>query len=388
MNWLDLVIGVALVGAAIGGWRLGFLTRLFAWIGVAIGLAIGIHYVPRVVTAFGGTSADDRMTVAVLLLLLVACVGQALGLGIGLSTRHVLPLHRRLPAWDRVAGALLGVIGVLVLVWMIIPSLATAAGWPARAARSSWVVAAIDDWGPKQPATFAAWGRSVADAPYPSALGRLDAPPNPGTLPQADLRPGVDAAVRASVVKVTGRACHQIQEGSGWVNAPGFVVTNAHVVAGERETTVEDEAGNDHAADVVAFDPVRDVAVLSVPDLHAKPLSRSTGSVGTVGAVYGHPGGGALTASPARVGEEILAVGTDIYRTGTSRRHVYVLAARLAPGDSGGPLVDDNGRVIGVAFAIDPGSSGTSYALTNAEVTPMLGSTALSPVSTGACLVG
>ncbi len=64
------------------------------------------------------------------------------------------------------------------------------------------------------------------------------------------------------------------------------------------------------------------------------------GPVGDVGAVYGHPGGGPLQAAPARVGDEILAVGTDIYRTGSSRRHVYVLASKLAPGDSGGALVD------------------------------------------------
>ena len=33
---------------------------------------------------------------------------------------------------------------------------------------------------------------------------------------------------------------NEIQEGSGWVAAPGIVVTNAHVVAGERATTVID----------------------------------------------------------------------------------------------------------------------------------------------------
>ena len=387
MNWLDVAVVVAIAGTALGGWRLGFLTRLFAWIGVAIVLAIGIHYVPRIVTVFGGTTADDRMTVAVLFLLLVATIGQALGLGLGVSTRRVLPVEHPLPAWDRAAGAILGAAGVLVLVWMIIPSLATAQGWPARAARSSWVVGEIDQWAPKQPETFAAWGRAVAEAPYPSALGPLDKPPDPGQLPDPNISPQVDARVRASVMKVAGRACHQIQEGSGWVEAPGIIVTNAHVVAGERTTTVEDNAGNDYDASVVAFDPVRDVAVLSVPDLPAKPLPLATGGVGTVGAVYGHPGGGSLTTSPARVGEEILAVGTDIYRTGTSRRHVYVLAAHLAPGDSGGALVNDRGRVIGMAFAIDPGSSATSYALTDAEVTPVLAKASSTPVSTGSCLV-
>ena len=107
-------------------------------------------------------------------------------------------------------------------------------------------------------------------------------------------------------------------------------------------------------------------------------------------ATDGHPGGGELIASPARIGEEILAVGSDIYRTGSSRRQVYVLAASLEPGDSGGPLVDTQGAVIGVAFAIDPARSGTSYALTDTEIHAILTAAengSHSPVSTGKCLV-
>src|SRR5262249_38162196 len=154
------------------------------------------------------------------------------------------------------------------------------------------------------------------------------------------------------------------------VARPGIVVTNAHVVAGEQTTTVEDANGNQHAATVIAFDPVRDVAVLTAPTLKAAALSEGTGAVGDVGAVYGHRGGGPLTVAPARVGEEIMAVGTDIYRTGSSRRHVYVLASSLQPGDSGGPLVDGHGNVIGMAFAIDPGRNHTAYALTDAEIDP------------------
>jgi S1-C subfamily serine protease len=110
-----------------------------------------------------------------------------------------------------------------------------------------------------------------------------------------------------------------------------------------------------------------------------------------VGAVYGHPGGGLLKASPARVGEEILAVGTDIYRTGTSKRHVYVLAAALAPGDSGGALVNSHGLIIGMAFAIDPGRSATAYAVTDEEIRPVLRDVLQSEqrtVGTGPCLLG
>ena len=389
MNALDLVVLVLAVGAGLGGWRLGFAARVLAWAGVVVGLAIGVSYVPRIVTAFGGTRAENRASVAVLFLFLVATLGQTLGLILG-AVLHRVTANRPLPRWDRAAGAAVGTFGVLVLLWMVIPSLATAKGWPARMARSSAIVAAIQRWAPRQPSRFAAWGRAISDAPYPSALGTLQSPPNPGSPPTGGLKPAVDARVRASTLKVSGQACDIIQEGSGWVGAPGLVVTNAHVVAGERATTVQDESGHKLAAAVIAFDPVRDVAVLSVPALTTTPLAIVNGSVGAVGAVYGHPGGGPLIAAPARVGDEILAKGTDIYRTSDSLRHVYVLASRLAPGDSGGALVDTGGRVIGMAFAIDPGHAATAYALTDAEVRAVLGPARQRPrrpVDTGKCLV-
>ena len=390
MNALDLVVLVLAVGAGIGGWRLGFAARVLAWAGVALGLAIGVSFVPRIVTVFGGTRAENRASVAVLFLFLVATLGQTLGLIVGGLVHRVSAGDSPLPRWDRAAGAAVGTLGVLVLLWMVIPSLATARGWPARMARSSAIVAAIQRWAPKQPARFAAWGRAISDAPFPSALGTLQSPPNPGPPPAGRLRPAVDARVRAATVKVSGQACDSIQEGSGWVAAPGLIVTNAHVVAGERATTVQDETGRSMPAGVIAFDPVRDVAVLAVPELATPPLPIVDGSVGDVGAVYGHPGGGPLQAAPARVGDEIVAVGTDIYRTGSSRRNVYVLASRLAPGDSGGALVDLDGNVIGMAFAIDPGRSATAYALTDAEVRTVLRGAqrgARTRVDTGGCLV-
>jgi S1-C subfamily serine protease len=390
MNLLDLVIILTALGAGLGGWRLGFVSRLFAWIGVAAGLAVAVHFVPQIVTTFGGTSADDRVTVALVFLVLGATIGQTLGLGAGALVHRAFPQRLTLPRWDRVAGAFVGVFGVFLLVWMVIPSLATAQGWPARMARGSWVVASIQNFGPTQPSQFAAWGRSISDAPYPSALGTLDEPPDPGRPPKTTLSRAVDARVRGSTVKVSGRACSDIQEGSGFVAGDGIVVTNAHVVAGEDATTVEDARGQRHDATVVAFDSYRDVAVLWVPTLSARPLPIAHGAVGDVGAVYGHPGGGALVASPAKVGEEIVAVGTDIYRTRSSRRHVYVLASSLKPGDSGGPLVDNKGNVIGLAFAIDPGQGHTAYALTDEEIRPVLAradGSAGDPVNTGDCLV-
>jgi S1-C subfamily serine protease len=276
---------------------------------------------------------------------------------------------------------------VLVLVWMLTPSLIVTRGWPARAARSSSVVRWIHDIAPTPPSRFAALGRAVADAPYPSALGPFATPTDPGPPPSSTVSPAVDARVRPSTVEVQGEACGRIQEGSGWVAAPGLIVTNAHVVAGERSTRVLTINGAALPATVVAFDPDADLAILAVPAMRAPALPMASPKVGTTGAVYGHPHGGPLQVVPARIAQNIVAVGTDIYRTSSSRRHVLVLATSLQPGDSGGALVDQSGVVVGVAFATDPGQAHTGYALTSDQVRSVLATAGSQPVATGSCLV-
>src|SRR5206468_62937 len=62
--------------------------------------------------------------------------------------------------------------------------------------------------------------------------------PEPAVAHDPDVRSAGD-----SVVKVLGTACGLGIEGSGWVAGPGLVVTNAHVVAGEEDTTVTPRSG-------------------------------------------------------------------------------------------------------------------------------------------------
>jgi S1-C subfamily serine protease len=202
------------------------------------------------------------------------------------------------------------------------------------------------------------------------------------------LSPAADDHVRNAVVRVEGQACDQIQDGTGFAVAPDLIVTNAHVVAGEQATAVFLPDGERRPARVVRFDPRRDLALLQVSDLGLAPLALGDGTTGMVGAVYGHPGGGPLRPTPARISEQIDARGTDIYRTTATSRSVFVLAAQLAPGDSGAPLVNASGTAVGVAFAIDPSTSTTAYALTSAELRPLLAAVGTRTVKTGTCLVG
>jgi S1-C subfamily serine protease len=158
-------------------------------------------------------------------------------------------------------------------------------------------------------------------------------------------------------------------------------------VAGEDDSIVEFVDGSTLEADVVAFDPERDLAVLRTRGGGAPALPLRDAEVGDTGGVFGHPGGGPLDVSPFRVGDEITAVGRDIYDSASTSREVLVLASELAPGDSGAALVDPQGRVIGVAFAVAPDKPGVAYALAIDELEGVLAGDLSTERDTGGCLV-
>jgi S1-C subfamily serine protease len=372
VNIFDVVMVLGATAAAIGGWRFGFIARVLAWAGVAVGLMLGVRFVPAVVTKFGGTAADDRVTVALLFLLLVATIGEGVGLGIGVLVQRLRYDERGLQVWDRAAGAAVGVLGIFVLAWMAVPSLAVAEGWPARWSRGSALVHAMTRIAPEQPERFTAWGLAVADAPYPNVVDPLEDGSDLRAPSSVAIPPVVEQQVRRSVVKVSGRACDEQQQGSGWVARPGLVVTNAHVIAGEQHTDVYDVDGQRHDAMVIAFDARNDLAVLHVPGFDEPALPLVDAKNGDLVAVYGHPHGAALRVAPAQIGYEGDALVSDIYRDRNHRLPVYVLGARLQVGDSGAPLVTVRGGVAGVAFAIDAEHDERAYALTKTQVEQVL----------------
>ena len=391
MNLLDLVLVAAIAGAAYAGFRLGFIARALSWAGLVLGVAVAVLFVDDIVAALDGEPARSRLVAALAFVFVLATLGQVTGFAAGSALRRRLPAQPALHTGDRVGGAVTGAIGILIGVWLLVPALTSAPGWPARAARDSQIIRFVDRVAPAPPAASLTLGRLVGEAPFPEVFDAFEGPTDVGPAPTGGLAPEISARVEESVVKVDGQACDQIQNGSGFAVAEDIVVTNAHVVAGERRTSVQTEDDRRLDATVVAFDADRDLAVLHVDGLGLTPLPLVDAGIGDTGAVFGHPGGGALRAAPARIADLVTARGTDIYRTGETDRSVFVLAAGLAPGDSGGPLVDRQGRAVGVAFAIDPGQAGTAYALTGEELDatldPVLRSGAESSVDTGPCLV-
>jgi hypothetical protein len=390
VNFLDLVIVLAAVGAGVLGYRLGFLRRGLSWAGMVGGLVLGVALVDDLAEAFRASPPRTRLLVSLAFLVLLGTIGQGVGFAIGSM------LHQRIgragPAvrrGDRIAGAALGVLGVLALMWLLIPALASSPGWPAGAVRESAVARAIDRYAPPPPDEAETLGRLVGDQSFPEVFDTLTSP-DAGDPPAGGIPAEAAARVAASVVKVEGVACDRLQDGTGFVAARDLVVTNAHAIAGEERSIVETPDGRRLDTELVAFDPDRDLAVLRAPGLGMPALTRADGGIDQRGSIFGHPGGGPLRESPVRIAEEILADGTDITRTRATEREVFVLAAVAAPGDSGAPVVDADGRVLGVLFALDLSRPTTAYALTDDELgavlDPVLAGTASAPSGTGPCL--
>jgi trypsin-like peptidase/colicin V production protein len=238
-------------------------------------------------------------------------------------------------------------------------------------------------------------GALPPSGPLLNALARFDPLPSvngpPADVPAPNSRIARDPQVRAagrSVVRVLGTACGLGVQGSGWVGGNGIVVTNAHVVAGEDDTTVQIEGQGPHLqARAVYFDPHDDVAVLRVTGLSGVPalhLHESAGS-GTSGAILGFPHDGPYDVEPARLGSTSAVLTQDAYGRGPVRRLITSFRGLVRSGNSGGPVVDGDGRVMATVFAASVGTTRhTGFGVPDSVVRDAL-ARAGRPVSTGAC---
>jgi S1-C subfamily serine protease len=221
--------------------------------------------------------------------------------------------------------------------------------------------------------------------PFPSVTGEVPRLPRPNSRLARD--PEVRAATR-STVRVTGSACGLGIEGSGWVAGPGLVVTNAHVIAGEDDTTVQPlGAGPRYDARAVWFDPRNDVAILRSDGIKSlRPLRQNVNArSGTSGAVIGYPQNGPLDVQPARIGPTITALSQDAYGRGPLRRKITTMRGLVRSGNSGGPLVDGDGRVLTTIFASSlSGGERAGYGVPDSVVTDAL-ARVRGPVDTGPC---
>jgi len=388
VNTFDLAILLLMATSVVGGYRLGLLVGGTSWILLLQALVLSTLVLPAVVSFLGGSSPGLRLLIGALFFASAGFAGHTAGRLLGNRFRRDLPLGSYLRA-DRPAGAVLAPVAVLVGLWLLVlPFLAGVSGFPARMARHSVIARGIDRVLPDAPDTSQALSRLAGPAASPQVFGGLVPSLDTGPPPtDPGLSPEVVARVLASTVKVEAVACRSERDGSGFTAGPDLVVTNAHVVAGQSRPTVVRSDGTRLPAVVAVFDPLRDLAVLRVPNLRQAALPVAVGKVGTTAAVFGHPGGQAgVRVAPAAIRQQVNALGRDLYSLNVTRRNVFVLAANLHPGDSGAGLVNQDGEVVGVAFAIAPDNESTAYALSAAELRPVLEQGAAGLADVGPCL--
>ena len=380
MNALDFLLILAAVWFAVVGYRQGFVVGVMSVIGFLGGGLIAIYLLPLLWDKATGDAQPGSVAAitAVAIVIVCASVGQAFTTHLGNTLRTKITWSPA-RAIDASGGALVNVLAMLLVAWLIGSALATTAlPTIGREVRSSKVLLGVSRVMPPGADTwFDDFSDTLAQNGLPQVFGTFGAEPIT-SVPAPDpalVNSPVVARAKRSIVKVLGTApgCGKVLEGSGFVFAKDRVMTNAHVVGGVSEPTVQvGGKGRLHDARVVLYDWQRDIAVLDVPGLDAPALQFATEDEQSRddAIVAGFPENGSFDVRAARVRDRIRANGPDIYHRGTVHRDVYSLYATVRQGNSGGPLLTPDGKVAGVVFAKSLDDANTGYALTADEVAP------------------
>lgn len=373
VDWVAL--GLVLL-AALGGAVQGLVWSGLSLAGLIAGAFLGGRLAPVLLT--NGSSSRYAPLVALVAAVMLAVAFEVLGSTIGGVIRS-RERARSVRALDSAGGVFAGALIGLAVVWVLGAMALQLPGQAdlRRAVQRSYVIQRLNEIVPP---------RRLLNAlaridPFPAFAG----PPVPTEPPDPTVlrKPGVRAAA-PSVVRVLGTACGLGVEGTGWVAAPETVVTAAHVVAGEEDTSVTTVSGVSFGATAVVFDPHDDIAVLQVPGLDARPLRLVDPEAGAPVAIVGYPLNGPLNAVAGRIGKTATVLAQDAYGEGPTRRVVTSLAGTVEHGNSGGPAVDASGRVQSTVFAARASGDG-GYGVPASVVQEDL-SRAGGPVSTGPCV--
>lgn len=378
MTAIDWGIACFTFFLALWGFRQGLIVGALGLGGLAIGAVLGSRLAP-VILEDGSGSAYAPM-IALLGAILIGSMTLALAVTAGEKIRRAAI---RGPFWqviDGIGGALLIAAVALGIVWVLGAVVLYTPGVEGlrKDAQKSILLGGINQLMPPS-------------GPLIQALHRIDPVPkiarSPGEIAVPDSGAGSAEAIRAasaSVVKVAGTACGVGVMGSGWVIAPGTVVTNAHVVAGQTDTRIETFDGQTVDATPVAYNPKNDVAILSAGIDEATLPMLANVSNGTSAAVVGYPNDGPLSIVPARAGETQRVLGEDAYGGGPFERSMLTLRGQVQHGNSGGPLLDRRGRVLGTVFAATTEGPQGGLAVPN-RVVKRIADRATGEVDTGPC---
>lgn len=168
----------------------------------------------------------------------------------------------------------------------------------------------------------------------------------------------------------SGTTKQQIGGGSGFfVSNDGLILTNKHVVEDQKATyTVIANDGKKYDANVLARDPVRDIAIIKIEgkDFPTLPLGDSDSlEIGQTSVAIGNSLG-EFTNSVSRGIISGLKRNVDAGSGfGDAERLTDIVQtdAAINPGNSGGPLLDISGNVVGINVAMAQGAENIGFAL-------------------------
>ncbi len=390
MNTVDLIALVLLVAAVVLGARSGALPQLAGLGGAAAGAIIGFLVLPIAAPALEGLPPTFRAIVVLSVLLGLVGLGEGLGAAAGRAASHALG-SGLLGAIDRVAGAIVGAGQAILIVWLAGGVLATGP-FPnlSEQAQTSTAVRIVDRYLPPPTDLVLELGHLLDNTGLPDVFIGLEQLPAPDiALPSDALARQIGSRAAGSVLRVVADGCNVRSSGTSFVVAGGYLVTNAHVVAGATSIVVQNSQASFDASPVLV-DLELDVALLHVSGLDARPLTftASEPARGAIAATFGYPAGGNAAVEPARVSSAYFATGLDVEGRARVTRRIIELRAHVQPGDSGGPLLLEDGTVGGVVFAESRVDPTVGYALSPMEVSdriaPALSKTAA--VATGPCI--
>lgn len=359
MSVLDWLIVVLVVLLAVRGFSSGFVAGAFSLAGLGVGAYVGSRLATYLVQAEADLAAYGPF-ILLLSALLFAGIGRAfagaIGGRIGSSIRRVPGLG----TLDGVLGAVLGAAVGLLFVWVLgifalqSPLFVQLQGPVER----SEVLSEVNERLPS--------GLLLDTIARLDPLPRIEGPAPQVEEPETPSPAGVEAAA-PSVVRVLGTGGSGYgsgSSGSGWVAAPGLVVTNAHVIAGKDYLAVQPEGGwRRYEAEAVSVDELNDVAVLAVEGLDLPALPIDEPDSGESVAIMGYPYGGPLDVEAGRIGGTSQILSRDANGNGPVSREVTAIRGEANPGNSGGPVVNGEGEVVATVFGASAGYGEVAYAI-------------------------
>ena len=158
--------------------------------------------------------------------------------------------------------------------------------------------------------------------------------------------------------------------GTGFlIDGKGFLITNAHVVAGSTSVIVQNNKGQEFRAATVHLNPSTDIAILKIEDNDFKPQAVLP---------YG------IRKSGADLGETLFTLGfpreeivyNEGYMSAKTGFHGDTMSCQIGvsanPGNSGGPVFNKNGEVIGIINTRQIAAQGVVFAITSKNIFRLL----------------